>query len=248
MFRGFLRIYEKTQVNSGERRSLLAETEIFNEGFLLAGILQIWKTWDRASRFRFMPFPTNSEVRAPVQLYTCFKKMRRHDNVAETNTRADGVAGQFKPNKSKSGIVFPRDLSYFTAFEGKMYSPYSPIKNAEYSQVARTISCMMHAAVEAELAGDYRLFFVTLYPADTPFINPAKFTREFIKQEIEGRIAQYKGDGRSIDAFEQNWRAVWARTQTVWATWEEVVEEIGDPDLRDFYLLCKRFNEKKPAA
>jgi hypothetical protein len=107
---------------------------------------------------------------------------------------------------------------------------------------------MVNAAVKAQLAGDYRLFFVTLYPADTRFINPAKFTRAFLEQEIEGRIALYKRDGRSIDAFEQNWRAVWDRTETVWATWEEVVDETGDPDLREFYALCKLFNRKEPAA
>ena len=158
------------------------------------------------------------------------------------------MAGHFKADQSKSGIVFCPDLSFFTAFEGKMYSPFSRIKNAEYSQAARTVSCIINTAVKARLAGDYRLFFVTLYPADTRLINPAKFTREFIEQEIESRIALYKRDGRSIDAFEQDWRAVWNRTQTVWSTWEEVVEEIGDAHLSEFYALCKLFNRRESAA
>ena len=31
----------------------------------------------------------------------------------------------------------------------------------------------------------------------------------------------------------------------LWVKWEEVVEEINDTSLREFYSLCKKFGKKK---
>ena len=41
---------------------------------------------------------------------------------------ADGVAGHFQKDRSKSGVTFRTDLTYFAAFEAKMYSGFSPVK------------------------------------------------------------------------------------------------------------------------
>lgn len=247
MFEDLLRLYEKAQVNAGEPKSIFGETFLFNEGWLLAGVLSLWQRWEKPSALPFLPFPKNSLVRAPVQLYTSFRKTKRSEALGETNTRADGVAGHFQKNKSKSGVTFRTDLSYFAAFEAKMYSRFSPIKNAKYSQASRTIACMIHSAIKAKLGGDYRLFFVTLYPADSTLIRPSSYPREVIEQEIAERIVAYKADGRQVQEFERGWKAVWDRVKVVWATWEQVKDELQDTGLERFYSLCKDFNKKKAA-
>lgn len=93
--------------------------------------------------------------------------------------------------------------------------------------------------------GDYRLFFVTLYPEDSKVITPSKYSKEFIEAEINQRILEYKSDGRTIDLFENNWKDVFQRVEMKWATWEEVVDEMKDQYLAEFYRLCKRFGKKK---
>src|SRR5690349_20129058 len=99
MFEDLLRLYEKAQVNTGEPKSIFGETFLFNEGWLLAGVLSLWQRGEKPSALPFLPFPKDSLVRAPVQLYTSFRKTKRSEALGETNTRADGVAGHFQKNK-----------------------------------------------------------------------------------------------------------------------------------------------------
>lgn len=83
MFEDLLRLYEKAQVNSGEPRSIFGETFLFNEGWLLAGVLSLWQWGEKPSDLPFLPFQEGSLVRAPVQLYTPFKKVKSEDALGD---------------------------------------------------------------------------------------------------------------------------------------------------------------------
>ena len=79
-------------------------------------------------------------------------------------------------------------------------------------------------------------------PATGAFGHPHSW---FIEQEVADRIVAYKADGRLIEGFERRWKSVWDRVEIVWATWEQVTEELQDAALDRFYALCKEFNKKK---
>ena len=236
-----LRLYESQSTSAGSK-SVFAETLLFNEGWLLVGVLDLWQRWNRPSRFPFLPFAAGSKVRSPVQLYVPFKKMKRVDDYGETNTRADGLVGHFNHDASKSGVRLFSSTSFLVAFEAKMSSGFSPIKNHRYSQVSRTVACMIHAAIEAKVAQSANLHFVVLYPQGNRKIDPAKHTRDNIASDIEARVAHYRNDGRSLPAFESAWRQIWDRMIVTWATWEDVVDEMNNMHLTEYYQLCKRFN------
>lgn len=246
MFEALLRLYDQSKVNPGEPRSVFGETDLFNEGWLLRGVLAAWQAWDRPSRFRFLPFPPGSIVRSSPQLYTPFKKRKKKgDTTGEHNTRADAVAGHFRGDKSKSGLRFVEGGSFFAGIEAKMYSGFSKIKNSTYSQLARTACCLVHGASEIRVVEDARFYLVTLYPDDNKKISPAKYTKEFIETEIRDRVRGYGAGGSAQADFERTLSQVWDRFQLVWVRWEEVVEEINDQHLREFYRLCKKFGKAK---
>jgi hypothetical protein len=241
MFGDLLRLYENSRSHSPNSRPVFAETSLFNEGWLLAGVLDIWSRRVGPSQLPFLPMPPKSKVRAPVQMYAPFRKVKRGDLYGETNTRADGIAGHFVGNQSKSGVLIQKDATYFASFEAKMYSNFSPIKNSPYSQVARTICCMVHAAIKARVDRSATLHFAVLYPEDNHRIVPSRHGPAAVTREIEERIALYRMDGRLLAEFESKWRSCWERVKVTWVTWEAITDELGDRDLREFYGLCKKF-------
>jgi hypothetical protein len=246
MFEALLKLYDQSKVNPREPRCVFGETDLFNEGWLLRGVLAAWQAWDRPSNFPFLPFPLGSIVRSSPQIYTPFKKRKKKgDTTGEHNTRADAVAGHFRADHSKSGLRFVKGGGFFAGFEAKMYSGFSRIKNSAYSQLARTASCLVHGASEVRVAEDARFYLVTLFPADNKKISPAKYTKEFIETEIRDRVREYGVGGGVQDAFQRTLSQVWDRLQLVWLHWEEVVEEINDPHLHEFYRLCKKFGKAK---
>src|SRR5262245_11667380 len=76
VFEALLKLYEQSIVNPREPRCVFAETDLFNEGWLLRGVLAAWRAWDRPSNCPFLPFPPGSVVRSSAQLYTPFKKRK----------------------------------------------------------------------------------------------------------------------------------------------------------------------------
>lgn len=244
MFEKLLRLYQHGCTNPREPRSLVAETELFNETWLLRGVLATWRSWRGPTQFPFLPFPDDCIIRSPAQIYTPFKKRKRSgDSSAETNTRADGLAGHFMPNASKSGMDFARDGGFFGALEGKMYSGFSRIKNFTYSQLSRTVSCMGYGAAKAQVAESARIVVVVLLPVDNRKIDPNVYTDDFLMAEIEDRIAHYRLNGTIDPCFESSWKSYCSRVKVEWVRWESVVAEINNVHLTEFYRLCKLFGK-----
>jgi hypothetical protein len=193
------------------------------------------------------------------QLRTPFGQ--RGSGASESNTRADGVFGDFKPVRStRSGIDLKPDARRFVVLEAKLYAPLSPgTKNAPgYDQVARTVACMANTLHRAGLTPDTfeDLRFGLLVPAET--ISDGGFPElnaDSIRQKIDARINQF-GTPRHL----QEWRDGWAwplleRLVTANClrpiTWESMVEQLTQEDdrteLKEFYESCKQYN-RPPAT
>jgi hypothetical protein len=253
MLEHLLGVYEESLLNVGKPECLFAETEIFNEGWLLRSVLREWKTGLASSEMPFLPFPANARVYSEGQLFTPFKVRPRSERVGEpkgeTNTRIDGIVGYFSiAEGTKSGIELDRRCPYIAVFEAKLYSPIGKgTKNAPgYDQVSRTAACLIHALLGAEPREAFEAHIVVLYPKDNLAIRPEEFDKVQIREQIRKRLTEYSEAGRStpeLQRFEDRWEWAFERLpEPHFSTWEDVLEEIGDGELDRFYDLCKRFS------
>jgi hypothetical protein len=229
-------------------------TVLYNEGWMLRLLLD---AGERGLLPGFMS--ANESWFSEGQLRTPFG--RRGTGTSESNTRADGVIGDFKPVRStRSGIDLKPDARRFGVLEAKLYAPLSAgTKNAPgYDQVARTVAGMANTLHRAGLTPDTfeDLRFGLLVPAET--ISDGGFpelTADSIRRKIETRIKQF-GTPRHL----QEWRDGWAwplleRLERAGClqpkTWESMLNQLTqEPDrteLKDFYESCKRYN-RPPAG
>jgi hypothetical protein len=74
MWRHLLKLYDESRLNDRPPECLLAETQIFNEGWLLRSVLQTWKTSSAGSNLPLLPFPAEARVYSEGQLRTPFKR------------------------------------------------------------------------------------------------------------------------------------------------------------------------------
>jgi len=240
-----LEIYESSKLNSGEPKCIFAETLIFSEGWLLRGILERWAKWKHQSKFPFLPFPEDVGIRSEAQLYTPFKKRAREDRTGENNTHVDGIVGHFSiPPNSKSGVKLDKDWEYLAVFEAKMYSELADrVANINnYNQVSRNIACIINSILRTERLGI--VHFVVTYPGDNRKIEPAKYTRSFIESQIEHRIRIYEqyGSNDEFSLFKERWKDILRGINIRFITWEEVISELGNRNIEEFYGLCKKYN------
>jgi hypothetical protein len=240
------------QLNSDDPR--MPATLLYNEGWMLRLLL------DAGMRGLLRGFMSDDvNWFSEGQLRTPFGQ--RGSGTSESNTRADGVFGDFKLVRStRSGIDLKPDARRFVVLEAKLYAPLSAgTRNAPgYDQVARTVACMANTLHRAGLTPDMfeDLRFVLLVPAET--ITDGGFpelTADSIRRKIDTRIDQF-GAPRHL----QEWRDGWAwpllerleRDNCLQPlTWESMLERLtqeGDrTELTEFYELCKRYN-RPPAA
>ena len=246
MIRELLQIYQANRTNPGQPECTFAETLLFNEGWLLRGVLKEWAGWTGPARFGFLPFPEGSRFYSEAQLYTPFKARYQGDNQAEGHTHVDGIAGDFQI-VSKSGAALTPGWRTLAVFEAKMFSPLSSgTKYAlGYDQVSRTAACMIHAILGSGDTGDRPVYLTVLYARDNVKIHPDLYTRDYVRGQIAGRVRAYldSGKGGTPDArFFHEWRAVLPWVQIQFLTWEDVLAEIDSEELDEFYDLCVRFN------
>jgi hypothetical protein len=246
MLRELLQIYDESQTNPGKPECTFAETLIFNEGWLLRGVLKEWQRCTQPSRFSFLPFPQGSVVYSEAQLYTPFKARFRGDKLAEAHTHADGIVGDLQI-VGRSGATLTPGWRYLAVFEAKMYSPLSSgTKNApRYDQVSRTVACMIHAILESDDADDRLADLVVLYPADSNKIRPNHHARDCVEERIAERVRTYLAfgkHGKPAARFFDEWRTVLSRIQIQFLTWEDVLAEIDSDGLNQFYDFCIQFN------
>ena len=124
MLRQLIDIYQASRTNPGVPNCTFAETLLFNEGWLLRGVLHEWQRRTPPSRFGFLPFPQRATVYSEAQLYTPFKARFRGDKGAEAHTHVDGIVGDLR-FVAKSGVTLAPDWRYLAVFEAKMYSALS---------------------------------------------------------------------------------------------------------------------------
>ena len=248
MWRLLLQMYNASLLNEGQPECLFAKTEIFNEGWLLRSVLKYWKTSSKRSKYAFFRFPPAARVYSEGQLRTPFKARPGGDDLAESNTRVDGVAGHFSiAPRTKSGIQLAPGCQFVAVFEAKLYSPIGKrVRNVDdYDQISRTTACLVHALLQAEPSDDLKAHLVVLYPADNLNIVPGKYKDSHVKDQIDGRLKAYKDAGEVTDEirqFEAGWEGMLGKLQTHFVTWEAVLDEIEDENLEQFYDLCKESN------
>lgn len=249
MIEELLKIYDNSNLNEGRPKCIFAETLIFNEGWLMRAILEKWRRFENHSKFPFLPFPKDAKIYSEAQLYSPFRKRLLIDPQGEANTHVDGIVGNFSLNR-KSGIIIDNNVKYLVIFEAKMYSKLAKdithIKN--YSQVSRTIACIINSVLNARESTNNLIYFIIMYPVDSKNIYPERYTKKFIENELEERIEIYKKSGppkdpKEFDVFEKHWRDVLGRMNLQFLTWEEILDEIKDKDIKRFYELCKKYNK-----
>ncbi len=246
MPRKLLEVYNAGLLNQDRPQCLFPETLLFNEGWLLRAVLMAWKARGSESRFGFLPFPEDTKLYSEGQLYTPFKARSRGDKQAESHTHVDGIVGHFSIGSTKSGIVLEQGFKYIAAFEAKMYSPLSSgTANAPtYDQVSRTAACLINSVLQARQADGYAAHLVILYPEDNRRVDATQHEAHIIEERIAARIQAYLGDGGADELFKQfaeGWKDALRKLQVWFLTWEEVLAEIGDDELNQFYEMCKRF-------
>jgi len=250
MWKHLLALYEESRFNGEKPECLFAETLIFSEGWLMRSVLKEWKAGSTASGLPFLPLPEGVKVYSEGQLPTPFRARPGGDSKAESHTHVDGIAGHFSiADGTKSGIELDRGCRYIAVFEAKLYSPIGKrTKNAEdYDQISRTAACLVHALLEAEPATDCGAHLVVLYPADNPAIHRNNHSEGRIRTQIANRLKEYKEAGSStpeLERFVAGWEKMIERVRPHFVTWEEVLAEIEEEGLLDFYGLCKQFNGK----
>jgi len=213
MFQELLKIYHSSLVNEGAPKCLFAETLIFNEGWLLRSVLREWLLGGRSAELGFLPFPVGVTVYSEGQLYTPFKARFRGDNQAETNTRVDGIVGDYSISDSKSGIMLKSDSRYIAVFEAKLYAPIAAgTKNAPwYDQVSRTAACLSNSILLANPRGSYAAHLAVLYAEDNSHIDPNLYTKEYVEKQITKRLQDFvktSEPGKAVERFARGWRDV----------------------------------------
>lgn len=262
-----MEIYYNSKSNKGKPECVFSETIIFNEGWLLRGVLEKWRGWKKQTDFQFLPFPDDVKTFSEGELYTPFKRIKQiSGKYAEGKTKVDGIVGNFSIAKdvngekyTKSGIELDKDFKYLAVFEAKMYSKLDTkttnVKN--YNQVSRTVACIINSVIKTKKSRNYRIYYIVVYPKDNKKITPDKFTKnnfEFIEREIEDRLAEYKkkvsadsADNRFDEffQFEKKWKHVLKNNFDInFVTWEKILGDLGEKDsINEFYKLCEEFNK-----
>jgi len=237
-----LRIYDESRLNHGKPECLFNPTLIFNEGWLLRAVLRQWKLTPDKSRLPFLPFPAETKVYSEGQMYSPFAPRQRGDKLAEAHTHVDGIVGDFSIGATKSGIEVSADCRYLVVFEAKLYSPIAGgISNAPgYDQVSRTVGCVINSLLRAGCPGPCSAHLVVLYPTDHAGINPARYNKSYLEHQIAARVESFGLAPSS--AFARGWRAALDTVRLSFVTWEDVLAEIGNDPLNQFYQYCRRFN------
>jgi hypothetical protein len=145
-----------------------------------------------------------------------------------------------------------KDFKYLAVFEAKMYSGLSSgIKNVKnYSQVSRTIVCIINSVLRARKSGHYIIYFIVIYPNDNyKKIEPTKYTKNFIEREIGERLRRYKQNelvdqvNNNFEIFKMQWKGILKSIDIQFITWEDILNEIKDQDINRFYELCEKYNK-----
>lgn len=255
-----MEVYEVSKSNNGDPKCIFPETDIFNEGWLLRGILNSLmnvKDIKNEHLLFFLPFPDESKRFSEGRLKTPFeKKVQEDSNSTEGSTPIDGIVGDFELiENSKSGIRILPDFNYISFFEAKMCSSIGTGTRNEknFSQISRDISYIIFQIMKIKNLEGKTINLVVFYPMNNKKINPKKYTddnKKFIKNEIKNKISGYKLEhkepSQDFKDFESNYEKLLDRVNLNFIDWETILKEIkDDTPIHEFYNLCKEFNKPK---
>jgi hypothetical protein len=233
-------------------------TVLYNEGWmlrllldagergLLPGYVEPGKTWF-----------SEAQLRTPFG-----RKLGRR---SESNTRPDGVVGDFHPIlATRSGLDLREDAATFVVFEAKMFASLgSKTRNAPgYDQVARSVACMAYALQRAGRAPDQlnQVGFFLVAPRERIVrgVFNLPMTKRSIRARINERISHFGDQARpALDDWRDNWASplidcLVEGENLRCVQWEELIALVTQHDaaegpvLDSFYQRCLEAN--RPAA
>ena len=228
-------------------------TTLYKEGWMLRIILQIQSEGIECLPFTFLP---GARRFSEALIGSPFLHRWRGDQLAENVTHLDGVIGHFnfRP-ETKAGLVFTADSKQFVAIEAKIFAHLSKgTTNApDYDQAARTVACIAWTIKQSyRTAQDFEsLGFYVVAPRVQirEGIFSSQISEFSIKKKVERRISAYSGDKRKYAELQTWYRDFFIPTlkhmKIDCVAWEDVVEAIDEPDVREVYDRCLRFNARK---
>lgn len=256
----FMDIYEVSKLNKGKPICIFPETDIFNEHWLLRGILnnlmEVKDLKDNRLSF-FLPFPDDSKRFSEGRLKTPFNKEEKGDsNSTEGQTPFDGIVGDFELiENSKSGIRILPDFNYLSFFEAKMCSSIGlgTSNETNFSQISREISCIIYQIMKINDLEGKIINLIVFYPIHNKKIKSEIYTndnKKFIKNQIKNKIFNYKVKHNELSQdfkdFESKYETLLDHVNVKFFDWETILNEIkDDTPIHEFYNLCKEFNKPK---
>lgn len=228
----------------GKDRPFPPSLLIYNEGWLLRAVLQLWAS-SRENKGLPFSYPKEASLFSEAQLRTPFYKAP----LKETHTHVDGLVGDFTiRDGTKSGIDIKQDFKLLAVFEAKMYSGLAQgtTKIENYSQVSRTIACMINelSTLKKPLAESCSIYYIGLYPKDSKKIRQPeqKYAKDKIKEEIACRL---EASHFTLEQFNPEWERLLNLIKIEFKTWEEIIDQINQVELKTFYGKCVEYGGKK---
>ena len=243
--------------NADKLGSNIPPTLLYNEGWMLRFILQEIK--NKKIIHSDLSFQDNDvDWFSEALLPSPFLARTRGDKLSETWTHADGVVGKFKIGKNAKGDLTLKDsCDFFYVTEAKMYSKLSAgTTNAKtYNQAARYVACIAKLISDndtIQIDNFKKLGFYVLLPEEQ-IKKKQTFTdfteKNHIKSTIKDRMDSYSNDVAKKEKI-FNWINVNLdnfidKLEVKLIKWEDLVDECGNSNIKDFYEKCKTYNKKK---
>jgi len=252
--RGISKLISKMLETAHTDENVFPPTTLYKEGWMLRIILQIQSEGINCLPFSFLPgasWYSEALIGSPFLKRPACKR----DALYEKHTHLDASVGHFdiRPG-TKTGIELRADSTQFVAIEAKMFSTLSKgvTHDPEYDQAARIVACIAWAiSISNRSVNDFdSLGFCVIAPLEQ--INRGVFSSQVnvnsIREKVERRIDAYSEDNEKHaelliwyrDFFLQTLERIDLRC----FPWELVIDKINDPNVREFYDRCLRFNAR----
>lgn len=235
-------------------------TEIYNEGWMLKCVME--QIVVEKIKHDDLKFPANVKWYSEASLLSFFKAINRGgDRLAEGQTKADSIVGDFKIRQdTKSGVEIEQNCSCLYIIEAKMFSPLSKkVDNADdFNQCARNIACLMkmiYDGIEEKKISEIpvEVGFYVFLPEEQE--NYFKWIREkenitkpikdrlnsYFKNEIINEVYKEKKE-KELNWAKDNLDAFMEKLDVKLIFWEDLIK--GNSEMNTFYENCKNYNGK----
>ena len=150
-------------------------------------------------------------------------------------------------------LVLTADSKQFVVTEAKMFAHLSKgTTNApDYDQAARIVACIAWTIKQSNrTVEDFEsLGFYVIAPIEKIMddVFSSQVSKSSIKEKVERRISAYSGDDRKYAELQTWYKDFFIPTlrhvdPSPVYSWESAVDAIDEPDVREFYRRCLKFN------